>query len=475
MKSVYKNNSIIRAAAVISLCFLLTSTGWLSWEYHLLEQIPSGISDICTMVVGYLLQALGIGLYAVILKGKKAYAKKAFPAALILHMLFMFPAVLSPYAAGTLIFGFFMNIACGIIAGYYLFVLTVRVPGEHKAAAFGCGYGVSILASWLLSRIGGGSFYYSEAVLVICFFLTAAAYFAACERKIMSGENESGAAAASAGEEKRGAQAAAGTAGGNMLRRQSLLISAFILVFLFSVVNSSGFSFPTADLGQGVNIELSRLVYAAGLMIAGFVTDRNRRYGAVCALTALIIPFIILSLRGESVSAVFFWALSYFAFGFYSVYRIILFSDIAKEQDLLPVSGFGLLAGRIGDAAGEAVCILLGSHLPVMILVTAVLFAAAVAVFFRLYRLLYIPESAGEQTEKERFAVFSAAHDLSTREQDMLRLLLERKTNAEMAEDLFISENTVKFHIRNLLQKTGCRNRNELLTTYNAYFARKTG
>ena len=48
----------------------------------------------------------------------------------------------------------------------------------------------------------------------------------------------------------------------------------------------------------------------------------------------------------------------------------------------------------------------------------------------------------------------------------MLRLLLEGKANGEIAQTLSISENTVKFHIRNLLQKTGCKNRNELLAVY---------
>jgi len=39
---------------------------------------------------------------------------------------------------------------------------------------------------------------------------------------------------------------------------------------------------------------------------------------------------------------------------------------------------------------------------------------------------------------------------------------------AEIAEALSISESTVKFHIHNLLQKTGCRNRVVLLNTYAA-------
>lgn len=55
----------IRNVLLIFLCFLLTSTSWLACEYHLLTQVSSRISDICTMVIGYLLQAAGIGVFAV--------------------------------------------------------------------------------------------------------------------------------------------------------------------------------------------------------------------------------------------------------------------------------------------------------------------------------------------------------------------------------------------------------------------------
>ena len=52
------------------------------------------------------------------------------------------------------------------------------------------------------------------------------------------------------------------------------------------------------------------------------------------------------------------------------------------------------------------------------------------------------------------------------REREVLRCLLEEKPNPQIASELFISENTVKFHVRNLLKKTGCKNRVELRSKY---------
>ncbi len=50
---------------------------------------------------------------------------------------------------------------------------------------------------------------------------------------------------------------------------------------------------------------------------------------------------------------------------------------------------------------------------------------------------------------------------LSTREIEMLELVLQGKTNAEISEAAYISINTVKFHLRNIYAKLGVANRKE--------------
>jgi DNA-binding CsgD family transcriptional regulator len=50
---------------------------------------------------------------------------------------------------------------------------------------------------------------------------------------------------------------------------------------------------------------------------------------------------------------------------------------------------------------------------------------------------------------------------LSAREVDVLRLVAAGRSNREVGEVLFISQNTVANHVRAILQKTGCANRAE--------------
>ena len=60
-----------------------------------------------------------------------------------------------------------------------------------------------------------------------------------------------------------------------------------------------------------------------------------------------------------------------------------------------------------------------------------------------------------------RVAVAGAAGDesLSSREVEVLGLVTEGRTNAEIAERLFVTENTVKMHLRHILDKLHLQNR----------------
>jgi ATP/maltotriose-dependent transcriptional regulator MalT len=59
----------------------------------------------------------------------------------------------------------------------------------------------------------------------------------------------------------------------------------------------------------------------------------------------------------------------------------------------------------------------------------------------------------------------SSITTLSPREREVLELVGQGLTNADIASALFISESTVKVHVRHILEKTGARSRTEAATT----------
>lgn len=58
----------------------------------------------------------------------------------------------------------------------------------------------------------------------------------------------------------------------------------------------------------------------------------------------------------------------------------------------------------------------------------------------------------------------SAPDRLTARELDVLRLVTAGRRNKEIAHDLGISENTVKYHLRNILEKLHAESRTEVAT-----------
>jgi DNA-binding NarL/FixJ family response regulator len=54
---------------------------------------------------------------------------------------------------------------------------------------------------------------------------------------------------------------------------------------------------------------------------------------------------------------------------------------------------------------------------------------------------------------------------LTERELQLARLVADRKTNAEIAAELFLSQKTVETHLRNIFRKVGVSSRVELART----------
>ena len=57
---------------------------------------------------------------------------------------------------------------------------------------------------------------------------------------------------------------------------------------------------------------------------------------------------------------------------------------------------------------------------------------------------------------------------LSKREIDVFRLLLEGKRRKDIAEELFVTESTIKKHSSSIYRKIGVENRKELLSKIKA-------
>lgn len=440
----------LRCSLIIALCFLWTATGYLTWMYHLLDFTESSTVDWLTEVIGYLFQATGLFLFSIALKHNRNFfsKKSAFIACIGADFAFISLSALANQLLSILIFGYLMNLFHGIIAGFYLTLLATQVEQKYRSIVFGGAYAASSIASWLLSLPNHSSFLRSGYALImygifICItigMIIVEKELTPLEKITFTEETTSTATIALAG----------------------------LTVVLVSLTRGIGFYFPMADISKGISLEFSRAFYALGLILAGIVGDRSRKYGAVSCLAALFFPFAMIALSSEVGISVILWILGYCLFGFLAVFRVVLFSDIARmKEDFLYMAGFGLMFGRLGDAAGNLTGIILNDKLIPLVIAASICFVVTYVVFFILYNKLYMPVPQPMPSQEERLLEFIQKHALSSREIEVLNLIIEGASNSEISAKLFISENTVKFHVRNILKKTDCSNRTELLTALN--------
>lgn len=88
---------------------------------------------------------------------------------------------------------------------------------------------------------------------------------------------------------------------------------------------------------------------------------------------------------------------------------------------------------------------------------------AAAVTYLQLHRPAVEPASAWASDLDERCARIARAYDLTRREEDVLRLLMEGCTFAQAADGLVVSLNTVKSHVRHLYAKMGVTGKQDLL------------
>ena len=194
------------------------------------------------------------------------------------------------------------------------------------------------------------------------------------------------------------------------------------------------------------------------------------------------------------------WALNYILIGPVMVYATIIFTHHVKYGFFL--AGFGLLARRIGQIISYTVGSRLREYPPVLIVVTFVLLVLAFYATYMYEKKNRLSETIWandysiklldnepkerniiendienddeiknesdmqenkEETDKEiKQNLFCEKYTITTREKEVMLLALEGNSNPVIAQKLFVSENTIKFHMKNILKKTGVQNRAEL-------------
>lgn len=201
--------------------------------------------------------------------------------------------------------------------------------------------------------------------------------------------------------------------------------------------------------------------WAYSLALACGAVVRRTNLAAVASMVGVGLSMLTLELTGVA-------GVPVLAAGYFGVMAGLGLADLFVWRTVLALFAAGrrreasgcLAVNAATVAAGGAVLDLLGFHPAERIPFSSFLVGSV---------LLMLAPIAGMLLAEKRMGDSAAASDVSEllltltpAEQKVMDLLLAGRTYAEIAADLCVSPNTVKFHVRNLYRKTGCRSRSEL-------------
>jgi len=260
-------------------------------------------------------------------------------------------------------------------------------------------------------------------------------------------------------------------------------VLAFLCLFIVVITINSGLMY------QVVNPAFSHLKlltswywavpYIAALFMIRNLSGRiNRSYTPYIAIAMIGFSFILFLVMGRR------WpdylvvnTLMLGACGVYDLFWWSILGDMLEhDKNPAKIIGIGLAANVLGVLLGESIGNIItagGSNQDHTLLALGVVCVTLVMLpplSNRLIKLLnhhvFLTTTLTEMLAREQVRPvreWEIAAPLSTRESEVMRLLMSGKTYKAIADELYISENTVGTHARNIYLKAGVTNRAELM------------
>ena len=250
-----------------------------------------------------------------------------------------------------------------------------------------------------------------------------------------------------------------------------------LLVFVLFAFTGGGLLYSavyTIEIDMTVQIRsLSLAVYVIGAILFGFLADRYSRIILLPGLFAAMGIGFILLIINSSIPAVYLALNSAILLGLgcADLYYWLMLAGHGRRQDIPFVFAVGLsfhlvVISLTGMAADR---FLTDSSLwfsPAGVIGSIVMFLGILFSFWLYRRSLEMeasqpkPSPVFEHVTEEDLA---RQFGLTPREQEIALLLLKGYSYPQISEQLFISLNTVKYHVRNILRKADVSNRHELI------------
>ena len=216
------------------------------------------------------------------------------------------------------------------------------------------------------------------------------------------------------------------------------------------------------------------------LIVRNLSMKRSRPILLYVGMTMIIIAFIAFMLLGRRESD--YIIVDTMMLGACGIFDLFWWSIIGEmleySENPAKIFGIGLSANVMGVLCGDIIGVAVTSsglpHAQITVIALCVV-CVTLCLLPPLNRQLTLLlknhiylAAYSEMSEREQHIVIEQAKPfdpLTKRENDVLKLILDGRSNKEIAEELSISDNTVKTHLRSIFSKYDIASRAELIST----------
>ncbi len=267
----------------------------------------------------------------------------------------------------------------------------------------------------------------------------------------------------------------------NNINKPALLLALFVLIItinsglMYQVIN------PAFEHLTGLVSWYWAIPYIIALIVMRNLPPRVKHSSALYVGMAMIMAAFIsfMMLARNALDYIVVDTLMLGACGIFDLFWWSILGEMLDYTDN-PVRLFGMgLAANVfgvlvGDVLGMRIVSLQLSYAEVTVIaLTIVSMTVALlptlnrhlVMLLKSHAYLVVYDTMSKPQQNAIIARSATLDPLTVREQEVLEVLLDGKSNRQIAEMLFISESTVKTHVRNIYSKYDVRSRAELIST----------
>ncbi len=424
-----RNN--LKMILILALGFFWCSSLYLTQEQYFINYASSNFVNTVELLFGSLSMALGIITFGLLYKKNKD-VKTTYIIFNLLSIIFMivFFAVKNIYVMSIcLCLTCFLGTA-GFGASYHFSLLADRVEREYRGRVFALGYGLGSVGTYLLILLPE-KFY--SSILSLSLYIPVIIlnlYLIIKNNNLPIIKDESYTTS---------------------FKKYFIKISIIVLTMsLLSALSTDAIALYTINVYGGYGS--TRLYYCIGLLVAGILADKKKDLFDIITITSFIVSLLAIVLLKDGYSINLIASISYSFIAFFVLFRTITFTNLVDgKKSIIWVSAFGLMYSRIMEGIMVLFEDNLLKHYMLLIIVISILLSIVIILYF----LLYFQSKNND--EDDALKVLAIKYKLSSQEEKVLALLLLDRSNQDMANELYLSINTIRNHVANIYKKTGMK------------------